>query len=328
MGPRILILRFSSIGDIVLTTPVMRCIKKQLPDSHITYVTKKAYAGILETNPYIDKVVVLDKDFTTLKNQLRNESFDHILDLHNNLRTKRLCRTLKGSYHPFPKLNIQKWLLVNFKINKLPPIPIVDRYMETTRQLGIHYDGMGLDYFIHKETPLPPLPKLPFAALAIGGQHATKRLPLNKLREILIRCEVPLVLLGGKEEMPTASILENEFPQSVAFNYCGKITLDQSALVLSHSRGLMTHDTGMMHIAAALQIPILSVWGNTVPAFGMSPFFPEESTAKDRSVIFEVNGLSCRPCSKIGFDSCPKGHFKCMNLQDAGLMAEALNRLV
>ncbi|HCS20293.1 MAG TPA: glycosyl transferase [Bacteroidetes bacterium] len=327
MGPRILILRFSSIGDIVLTSPVMRCIKKQLPDSHITYITKKAFAAILDSNPYIDKVVVLEKDFNALKNQLRQEKFDHILDLHNNLRTKRLCRSLKGNYSAFHKLNIQKWLLVNFKINKLPPLHIVDRYMETAKQLGVRYDGKGLDYFIHKETPLPQLPNLPFVALAIGGQHATKRLPINKLREILIHCEVPLVLLGGKEEMHTASILENEFPQSIAYNYCGKISLDQSALVLSHAAGLMTHDTGMMHIAAALQIPVLSVWGNTVPSFGMSPLFPENSEAEKHSMVFEVNGLPCRPCSKIGFDTCPKGHFKCMNLQDTSLMAEALNRL-
>ncbi|MHB1278733.1 MAG: glycosyltransferase family 9 protein [Bacteroidia bacterium] len=328
MGPRILILRFSSIGDIVLTTPVMRCIKNQLPDSHITYVTKKAFAGILSSNPYIDKVIVLDKDFLTLKNQLRNETFDHILDLHNNLRTKRLCRSLKGSYSAFHKLNIQKWLLVNFKINKLPPVHIVDRYMETAKHLGVDYDGNGLDYFIPKETLPPELPNLPFVGLAIGGQHATKRLPLNKLREVLIRCEVPLVLLGGKEEIHTASILENEFPHIVAFNHCGKLSLDQSALVLSHSAGLMTHDTGMMHIAAALQIPVLSVWGNTVPDFGMSPFFAQDSLAKERSVMFEVNGLSCRPCSKIGFDTCPKGHFNCMNLQDTALMTETLNRLV
>jgi ADP-heptose:LPS heptosyltransferase len=327
MGLRILILRFSSIGDIVLTTPVMRCIKTQLPDAHITYVSKKAFGGILENNPHIDKLVLLDRDFTALKNQLRGEKFDYILDLHNNLRTKRLCRTLKGTYLAFPKLNIQKWLLVNFKINKLPPVHIVDRYMETAKPLGIHYDGKGLDYFIHTETVLPELPKVPFMALAIGGQHATKRLPINKLREILHRCEVPLVILGGKEEIETASILENEFPHCVAFNYCGTISLDQSARVLTRSAGLMTHDTGLMHIAAALQVPVLSVWGNTVPAFGMTPFFPTGSEAALSSEIFEIKGLYCRPCSKIGFEKCPKGHFKCMNQQNALLMAEALNRL-
>lgn len=306
----------------------MRCIKDQLPDAHITYVTKKAFSGLLTNNPYIDKVVLLENDFATLKNHLRSEQFDYILDLHNNLRTKRLCRTLKGTYLAFPKLNIQKWLLVNFKINKLPPVHIVERYMETVKPLGIRYDGKGLDYFIHTETLLPELPDMSFAALAIGGQHATKRLPLNKLREILHRCEVPVVILGGKEEIETATLLENEFPHCVAYNYCGKISLDQSARVLSRSAGLMTHDTGMMHIAAALQVPVLSVWGNTVPDFGMTPFFPAASPAAKRSEIFEVTGLSCRPCSKIGFDKCPKGHFKCMNQQNALLMAEALNRLV
>ncbi len=349
MALRILILRFSSIGDIVLTTPVMRCIKNVHPDAHITYVTKKGFAAMLEVNPYIDKVIALDNNWTEIKTSLQTEAFDHIIDLHHNLRSKRLCRGLQGQYKAFNKLNIQKWLLVNFKINRLPSIHIVDRYMEAASNLSISNDGKGLDYFIPSSTEVPLLPNTPFVALAIGGQHATKRLPDNKLAELIQQIEHPVVLLGGKEEMDTAVMLSEQFPNQVAFNYCGAISLNQSALVLTKSCGLLTHDTGMMHIAAALSIPILSVWGNTVPEFGMWPYFKAEPlsyaapliedgkadetfgkpgvTAESRSEMFEVAGLSCRPCSKIGHKECPKGHFNCMILQDTTAMADRLNQL-
>jgi len=169
MALRILILRFSSIGDIVLTTPVMRCIKNVHPDAHITYVTKKGFAAMLEVNPYIDKVIALDNNWTEIKTSLQTEAFDHIIDLHHNLRSKRLCRGLQGQYKAFNKLNIQKWLLVNFKINRLPSIHIVDRYMEAASNLSISNDGKGLDYFIPSSTEVPLLPNTPFVALAIGG---------------------------------------------------------------------------------------------------------------------------------------------------------------
>jgi len=341
MALRILILRFSSIGDIVLTTPVMRCIKNAHPDAHITYVTKKGFAPMLEVLPYIDKVIALDSNWKEIKNSLQEESFDHIIDLHRNLRSKRLCRGLKGQYKAFHKLNIQKWLLVNFKINRMPAIHIVDRYLEAASALGSINDGLGLDYIIPSNTELSALPNSPFVALAIGGQHATKRLPAEKLAELIEQIEYPIVLLGGKEEMSVAESLIELYPNRVAFNYCGSISLTQSAWILTKSSGLLTHDTGMMHIAAALNVPIMSVWGNTVPEFGMTPYFkvstdaekakadrPNDAhSAKERSQIFEVKGLSCRPCSKIGYAECPKGHFHCMMLQDTTAMADALNRL-
>lgn len=329
MALRILILRFSSIGDIVLTTPVMRCIKNSHPDAHITYVTKKSFAGILLSNPNVDRVISLDGNWTEIKGSLLKEDFDHIIDLHNNLRSKRLARGLTGQYKAFPKRNIEKWLFVNLKINRMPKQHIVDRYLEAAEALNLVNDGMGLDYYIPSDTELPELPSFPFVVLAIGGQHATKRMPDSKLAELIAQIEYPVVLIGGKEEMATADLLQDQYPEQITFNYCGQISLNQSALLLTKSRGMLTHDTGMMHIAAALQIPILSVWGNTVPDFGMTPYYSAnpENTSRELSRSFEVEGLSCRPCSKIGHDKCPKGHFNCMNLQDTTAMADLLNQL-
>ena len=118
---KFLILRFSSIGDIVLTTPVIRCLKQQYPDAEVHYATKKSYQSLLENNPYVDKVFVLEKSLNYLLKQLKSERYDYIIDLHNNLRTTILKLRLGVKSFSFDKLNFQKWILVKFKKN------IIDR---------------------------------------------------------------------------------------------------------------------------------------------------------------------------------------------------------
>ncbi|MGB4775086.1 MAG: glycosyltransferase family 9 protein, partial [Daejeonella sp.] len=237
--------------------------------------------------------------------------------LHQNLRTLIIKVKLGVKSSSFDKLNWEKWLLVNFKKNILPPIHIVDRYLKTVEFLGVKNDGKGLDYFLNQDYELKEL--LPsshqhFIALVIGAQHATKRLPVKKLIEICIQTDQPVVLLGGKDDMERAEEISKQSGEHV-FNGAGKFTLDQSAYLIKMARQVITHDTGLMHIAAAFNKPIISIWGNTVPEFGMYPY------QVNQSVIVEVKGLECRPCSKIGYDKCPLGHFKCMNdinIQDIG----------
>jgi len=307
---KILLLRFSSIGDIVLTTPVVRCLKKQL-GAELHFLTKTSFASILASNPYIDQVFSFQKDITSeLEGQLKSERYDYIIDLHHNLRTLRLKIALGRPSRAFDKLNWEKWLLVRFKINQMPDSHIVHRYMETVRHLGVEYDGEGLDYFIPAQESLASieLPKAPFVAFAIGATHSTKRLPESKIIEICRLIAQPIVLLGGKTEQEAGARIANAAGGHV-LNLCAQLSLHQSAGVVQASSKVITHDTGLMHIAAALRKPIVSVWGNTVPAFGMWPLYP---TGMDLNTSVEVSGLGCRPCSKIGFDQCPKKHFKCM----------------
>jgi len=327
---KILILRFSSIGDIVLTTPVVRCLRKKFPNAEIHYATKKSYASILENNPYITKVHILEKSVFDLVKSLKSENFDFVVDLHHNLKTLIIKTLLGKPSKSFHKLNILKYLLVNFKINKMPRVHIVDRYMKTVEQLGVVYDLNGLDYFIPSKDEveknwLPESHRNGFIAFAIGGQHATKKLPIDKIIHLCDQINKPIILLGGKEDIDTANeieaffkpnssqITENELKnelnkKTVIFNGAGKFNLNQSASILKQAKAVFTHDTGLMHIAAAFQKEIFSIWGNTTPDFGMYPF-------ETKFTIFENNNLSCRPCSKIGHNSCPKGHFKCMNDQ-------------
>ncbi len=157
-----------------------------------------------------------------------------------------------------------------------------------------------------------------FIAVVIGAQHATKRLPVDKLTELCRKIKGPVVLLGGPEDKERAEEIAHAAGENV-FNGCGRFKLDESAFLISKAQKVVTHDTGLMHIAAAFNKPIVSVWGNTVPEFGMYPY------KTDHSKIIQVNGLSCRPCSKIGFNSCPKGHFKCMNLIDLNQIIKESN---
>jgi ADP-heptose:LPS heptosyltransferase len=312
--PKVLLIRFSSIGDIVLTTPVVRCIKQQL-GAEVHYVTKKAFQSIIDSNPYIDKAFYLEQNLSDLLIRLKAEQYDYIIDLHNNLRSLRLRQALKATSSSFDKLNLRKWLLVNLKIDTLPNIHIVDRYLEAAAFLGVKNDNRGLDFFIPAKdrvdlSLLPASFREGYTAFAIGAQHATKRLPVEKITAICLRAGTPVVLLGGKEDRENGNRVAEACGDKV-YNACGLFSLNQSASLLQQAGSVISHDTGLMHIAAALGKHIVSVWGNTVPGFGMYPYLPARSS---EGRIVEVKGLSCRPCSKIGHSRCPKGHFKCMNL--------------
>lgn len=314
--PKILILRFSSIGDIVLTTPVVRAIKQQVEEAQVHYCTKSGFRGILEANPYIDKVHCLDSSLGKLVEELKKEKFDFVIDLHKNLRTAIIKFSLGVSSKSFAKLNFEKWLLVNFKIDRLPQVHIVDRYMAAAASLGVKTDEKGLDYFIPEKdqvnlSVLPAAFANGYVAFAIGAQHFTKRLPIEKIAELCCRISIPVLLMGGKEDAEKGEeiikIVEKE--GRVIFNSCGKFNLNQSASLIRQSKVVISHDTGLMHIAAAFGKEIYSIWGNTIPGFGMYPY-------KTSFHVLENNNLTCRPCSKIGYQKCPKGHFKCMWAQD------------
>ncbi|MBN1598383.1 MAG: glycosyltransferase family 9 protein [Bacteroidales bacterium] len=321
---KFLIVRFSSIGDIVLTTPVIRCLNEQVEDSEIHFLTKKKFVPILESNPYIAQLHSLDNNFSILIKQLKNEQFDYIIDLHRNLRTLRLKTSLHRISFSFKKLNLRKWLAVNFKINRLPDIHIVDRYFDTLKIFSVINDNKGLDYFIPANEEVNPedLSKdlLPgYVVIIVGGGHNTKQIPVEKLTEIINELKKPVVLIGGKEDINKADKITADIRKSLT-NLTGKLSVNQSASVIRQAQVILTPDTGMMHIAAAFQKRIISVWGNTIPEFGMPAYQPVENSA-----IFEVNNLSCRPCSKIGYKKCPKKHFKCMYDQDYDLIINLLN---
>lgn len=341
---KFLVIRFSSIGDIVLTTPVVRCLKKQLVTAEVHYLTKESFRSILEANPYIDKIHCLGSDGNDLRaivEELRKEDFDYVIDLHHNLRTWKVKRGLRKKAFSFNKLNIGKWWYTNFKRNRLPDVHIVDRYMDTVAGFGIRNDGAGLDYFIPAKDELKPgdIPtahQAGYVGLVIGAALPTKKLPFHKLQEVCEGAGHPLILLGGPEDAEVGERLAAIDPIKI-YNACGRFNINESAALVRQAKLVVTHDTGLMHIAAAFKRPVLSIWGNTVPEFGMYPYYGEnylyhfqgtgrELFGKLPYAMMEVKGLSCRPCSKIGFQKCPKGHFKCMEEQPMEVVVREIER--
>ncbi len=319
---KVLVIRFSSIGDIVLTTPVVRALKQQL-NAEIHYLTKQSFRAVLVANPYLDRLITIQRKVAEVLPDLKKQRYDYIIDLHRNLRSRQVKSALSAKAFSFNKLNWQKWLMVNFKINLLPSVHIVDRYLATVQPLGVRNDEQGLDYFIPLDDELlvgsdtwnaifPAYTALssgaPFIAFVIGAAHATKRLPTDKIISICQRIKQPIVLLGGPEDAERGARIAKAVGERV-LNACGHLRLNQSASVVRQAQRVISHDTGLMHIAAAFQKDIISIWGNTIPEFGMYPYYP---VGVQKNTTLEATGLACRPCSKIGYDRCPKGHFKCM----------------
>lgn len=337
-GLKFLLIRFSSIGDIVLTTPVIRCLKKQVPDAEVHFLVKDSFRSVVEHNPYIDKIHVLAHSWELMIEELKTEEYDYIIDLHHNTKTLRVKNALsagsggrKKSFS-FYKLNIKKYFYTAFKLNMLPKVHIVDRYLKTVESFGVKNDGAGLDYFISKEEQtkredIPASHHAGYIACVIGAAHFTKRWPIHKWKEFCKAMEHPIILLGGPEDKVNGD--EIAAVDSVrVYNACGKFKLNESADLVRKAKLVISNDTGLMHIAAAFKRPIISLWGNTVPSFGMYPYYGNKFTDVQSFDILQTNKLWCRPCSKIGYDKCPLGHFKCMEkISSPELLERAMQKL-
>lgn len=328
---RFLILRFSSIGDIVLTTPVIRSLRKAYPEAEIHYFTKPAFKQLLVHNPYLDRVHVLDGSLWQQARQLRRLRFDHVLDLHRNLRTLHLKALLGAPSTSFDKQNLAKYRMVRFK-RALKLDHIVTRYGATLRGVGATLDEGGLDFFLpqgleqgsRKQLEAAGHPPAQLLAVVLGATYPTKRWLPESFVELLNRRGQGVLLLGGPDARAEADYLLPRL-QVPAYDAVGTHDLLTAAAMMKGCQAVLAHDTGFMHIAAAFGMRIFSLWGNTVPEFGMTPY-------RTPHHLLEVKGLGCRPCSKIGFSQCPKGHFRCMKdlqpEQVLQVMEEALPRNV
>ncbi len=325
---KILVLRFSSIGDIVLTFPVVAALKAAYPDCQIDYVTKPAFRHLLEACPGLSHIFTLESSIRQLRKDINFQSYDAVLDLHNNLRTLLLTAFSGVKVYKYPKNNWNKWLLTRFKIKQERRQHVVERYLSTLKQaFGLEvlapenpYEIPESEQFsIQDATGFTPRK---YVAFAIGAQFATKRLPTDLMIKLLQKMEHPLVLLGGKEDQPTAHEIVAVLGGEKVVSMVGQLNIHGSAWLVKNAAALLTHDTGLMHIGACFEVPIHLIWGNTVKDFGMYPFRLEQ----ENCFQYEVENLKCRPCSKIGFQNCPKGHFACMRQQDLDFISTQLNQ--
>jgi heptosyltransferase-2 len=303
---KILIIRLSSMGDVLLTTPLIRSIKKQNPDIEIDFVVKSELFDVLKYNPYLTNVYEYSRhsfEKQKLIDSLIINNYETVIDLQNNIRSKEITRPLRCQIFRFEKNNIKKFLLVNFKINRLkdtPQIPV--RYAEAA---GIDLDDEGLDLFTDKIADSRLDLNEKYIGMCPGAKHFTKRWPKEYFFELgknLESAGYKVAIFGGPDEVELIDKLTGQF--SSALNLCNESIL-QTAANMKMCRAIYTNDSGAMHLASAVKVPVIAFFGSTVKEFGFRPY-------KVENIVLEVKDLSCRPCTHIGRKSCPLIHFKCM----------------
>ncbi len=339
---RLLFIRFSSIGDIVFTTPAIRAAKMQLPGVEIHFLTKGSMKSVTEANPYIDKFHYLDKDVSSTISELKTIGFDYVIDLHKNFRTYKIKKALGVPALTYQKLSWQKMLLTKLHWNFMPLRHISDRCVDTLAALGVVNDGKGLDYFGPSTVQLSPaaLPafhKDGYIALVIGASFASKKLPIDQLKDLCKQLKYPVVLVGGKEDALEGEQVASGDPIKI-FNACGKFSLHESALLVQQSKTVISHDTGFLYIACAYHKKTVAIWGATSPALQVEPYYPVTDRSAQSDLMKASNigngemyynaivpNLPCQPCSNYGTKQCPQGHFACMRQQNMGLIAAKAN---
>jgi len=305
---KLLIVRLSSLGDILLTTPMIRTIKNQYPGIEIDFVLRKEFHDLLRLNTCINNIFFYDsnkEEVGRLGSMINDNGYDLIVDLQNNFRSKILLKKPGCPVISFRKNDLKKFLLVHFKINLLKnSLSIAERYAQTVEDFEL--DNEGLNLFTDKKPFLFNDSDKNKIGLCPGAKHLTKRwtkeyyIALGKLLE---QNGYQVILFGGKDDKLLCSEIENQLVNSI--NLCNDNDILQTAADMEKCKTIFCNDSGLMHTAAAMKIPVIAFFGSTVKEFGFSPY-------KSKSLVMENNNLSCRPCSHIGRNECPKKHFKCM----------------
>ena len=305
---KVLIIRLSSLGDILLSTPLIRTLKEKSPQMEIDFVLKERYKDILDLNPYLNKVFEypdITGELTRLMEELKAGNYDLVLDLQNNFRSKKIVSFLRIPKLKFNKMDLRKMLLVHFKINRLkdaPQIPL--RYSNVFKD--IHLDNYGLDLFTNKSPSALYRENKKYIGFCPGSRHFTKMWPKEyyvELGNILKNNNYNVALFGGKDDIDICREISLQIQDSI--NLCSNDDILQTAADMKKCEAIVCNDSGLMHTACAEKIPVLVFFGSTVKEFGFTPY-------QNKNIILENNSLSCRPCSHIGKSYCPKGHFRCM----------------
>jgi ADP-heptose:LPS heptosyltransferase len=316
---KILVIRFSSIGDIVLASPVFRCIKKQIPNVELHLLTKLQYKIVTAANPYIDKFFYYQDNLQELKVKCKAEGYDYVIDLHNNFRSNSIKNYLNVPTSTIDKLSWQKVVLTSLKLNLMPKRHITQRSLDAVLALDVKDDGAGLDYFIDpkfeiKTSDLPAGHLAGFVAFAIGATHFTKQFPVHKWIALSNVLEHPIVLIGGVNDMANGAEIASTNPLKI-YNACGKFNISESADIVRRAKVVVSNDTGMLYIACALKRPVVALWGGTSPKLAVEPYYGSNFTLAQAQKPYASNvvlNLYCQPCSKYGGKHCPLGHFNCM----------------
>lgn len=322
-----LIIRFSSVGDIILTTPLLRVLRRSFPSSRIDFLVKSEYTPLLKDNPHLSRVIPLPpgdgfRALLELRSRVAREGYDMVVDLHDSLRSRAICAGHPRVYR-VKKRKIARFTLVRFKrdlYNRFGGAPgVAERYLETIRHLGVVDDQEGTELFPSSsdheaaEKLIPPMPRQ-WIGLCPAARHATKMWPADRFAragaELALGLGSGVLLMGGPEDVDLCNAVERDMEllgrDFTVVNSAGRLTLLQCAALMDHCAVVIANDSGLMHVAAARKRPVVALFGSTVRQFGFVPY-------GTRSVVVERPDVRCRPCTHIGRASCPEGHFRCMN---------------
>ena len=311
---KILILRLSSLGDILLASPLLKEIKNRFPDCLIDFVIKKEFVQAIEFNPNINNILLYEaNNVNSLKKKFKSVNYDYILDLQNNFRSRQLLKGMKSQVYKFKKPTFKKFLLVHFKINLLKDkVSIAQHYVNsfpliktTDLQLDFHYpkekDAEADSIFPRN------LKDKKIIGICPGSKHFTKRYPSELFAKVIKNLSLmnySVLLFGGRDDEEICALLALD--NSAIINFQNNNDLYLTSALMKKCSAVISNDSALMHLSCALNIPTAVIFGSTVSEFG---FFP----LNKKSVIIESKKLNCRPCTHIGRKECPKGHFKCMN---------------
>jgi lipopolysaccharide heptosyltransferase II len=336
---KILVVRLSSIGDIILTTPLLRSLRTTYPGARITFVIKRQYEELLSSSPYIDELITFDKreglnGLRRIKQDLREQRFDLYLDIHKNWRSRylRFCLHARKTTS-YRKLILKRTLLIWFKINLYKTVkPVYQRYFDSVRHLGIHYDGLGTEIHVPSEKTEIVKSMLseagytfdaPLVILCPSATYANKRWKsegfVDTARHLITVKTAFVVVHGGKEDVLLCADIASAIG-SRAVSMAGLLSLSESAALMQLSDLVIANDSGLLHLAQSQKKPVIGIYGATTRELG---YFPIEQN----STVIETD-LSCRPCTHNGLNKCPKKHFRCMkDIPSEKVIKAAMNYL-
>ena len=325
-------------GEVILTTPLIRAVRKHYPEAEIDFVVKKKFFDLVKDNPHLDHIYIFDKaqpnDLKRIKKEVRAKGYHWIIDLHKNFRSRMIRRGLKAKVTSYHKMIWKRTLLVWWGWNIFKEIiPAYQKYFQAVAPMGIEYDGEGTEVVVSTDIQNIVKDKLikggydtqrPLITICPGASFANKRwLPdrFARVADMLRQSyQAQIAFAGGPQDHELCKQIVQQLPFGRAFNFAGKFNLLQSAALLGQSSLVITNDSGMMHLAQAQKVPVVAIFGSTTRELGYFPL-PE------KSVVVE-NQVSCRPCSHNGLDKCPKGHFKCMKGITENQVIQACNKLI
>lgn len=320
---KLLVVRLSSLGDILLTTPFIRALKRRFPHSRLDYLTGSRYHELLQNNPHIDHLIIMDesggkKEIRSIAERIKSENYDAFIDLHGAIRSLQIRR--KSKIHPvftFKKYRFQRVVLILLKRNIYPDDRSMALWMlDVGESLGVQDDGDGLDLFVESEIEHNTRKLLEvksqnsqtdWIAMAPGARHFTKRWPIDRWIDLARRLtdayDVRIMVLGDDKDRQLGKEIITGI-DGQGYNGAGLFRLSESAAALSCCKVAITNDSGLSHMAAARRIPVIAMFGPTVRAFGFHPF----------RVPYRImeRSLPCRPCSTKGSSRCSLKHFRCM----------------